>query len=355
MPYDSALAAHTTHQHDFLNPYVDDLEQVIDMQAIRHSKIRIGVDPLGGAGIHYWPAIAAKYQIDLTVINDIVDPNFAFVPPDWDGKIRMDPSSTSAMQNVIKSKDRFDILFACDPDHDRHGIVCPSTGLLAANHYQSAALDYLLQHRPLWRSSSAVGKSAVNTQMIDRVAAAQARKIYEVPVGFKWFSKGLLDGTLCFCSEESAGATFARFDATVWTTDKDGITAGLLAAEICAVTGADPAQQYANLEAEMGACFSTRIDAAATNRIKTTLASLSPMQVVNKLLAGNPIIQVLTRAPGNGASLDGLKVLTDKGWFAARPSGTEPIYKIYAESFTSKEHLQQIVAKAELMINTQLK
>ncbi len=354
MPYVAALNVPTTHMHDYLNSYVDDLENVIDMQAIRASKIRIGVDPLGGAGVHYWPAIAEKYKIDLTVINNLIDANFSFVPPDWDGKIRMDPSSTYAMQRVIESKDRFDIVFACDPDHDRHGIVCPTTGLMSANQYQPAALDYLLQHRPNWTVSSAVGKTAVNTQMIDRVASAHRRKIYEVPVGFKWFSKGLLDGTLCFSSEESAGATFARKDGKVWTTDKDGMTAGLLAAEIKAVTGSNPAQRYEQLRSELGEFFSTRIDAPATTRVKNALANLSPMQVVNKKLAGYPIVQVLTRAPGNSACLEGLKVVTEQGWFAARPSGTEPIFKIYAESFVSGEHLQQIILQAESLINNQL-
>jgi phosphoglucomutase len=267
----------------------------------------------------------------------------------------MDPSSTYAMQRVIESKDRFDIVFACDPDHDRHGIVCPTTGLMSANQYQPAALDYLMQHRPNWKKSSAVGKTSVNTQMIDRVASAHGRKIYEVPVGFKWFSKGLLDGTLCFCSEESAGATFARTDGKVWTTDKDGMTAGLLAAEINAVTGSNPARRYAQLRSELGAFFSTRIDAPATTKIKNALTNLSPMQVVNKELAGYPIVQVLTRAPGNSASLEGLKVVTDQGWFAARPSGTEPIFKIYAESFISEAHLKQIASQAEALINTQLK
>jgi phosphoglucomutase len=351
MPYAAALIVGTTHRHDYLNSYVDDLANVIDMQAIRAAKIRIGVDPLGGAGVHYWPVIAEKYKIDLTVINNLVDPNFTFVPPDWDGKIRMDPSSTYAMQKVIESKDRFDIVFACDPDHDRHGIVCPTVGLMSANHYQPVALDYLLQHRPNWKISSAVGKSAVNTQMIDLVASAHGRNVYETPVGFKWFSKGLLDGTLCFCSEESAGATFARKDGTAWTTDKDGMTAGLLAAEIKAVTGLNPAQQYAHLSAKLGACFSTRIDAPASSKIKNSLANLSPMQVVNKELAGSPIVEVLTRASGNGASLEGMKVITSKGWFAARPSGTEPIFKIYAESFVSEAHLKQIVLQAEALTN----
>jgi phosphoglucomutase len=351
MPYAAALNVPTTHRHDYLNSYVDDLVNVIDMQAIRAAKVRIGVDPLGGAGIHYWPVIAEKYKIDLSVINNIVDPNFSFVPLDSDGKIRMDPSSTYAMQRVIESKDRFDIVFACDPDHDRHGIVCPTVGLMSANHYQPVALDYLLQHRPNWKAVSAVGKSAVNTQMIDLVASAHGRNVYETPVGFKWFSKGLLDGTLSFCSEESAGVTFARKDGAVWTTDKDGMTAGLLAAEIKATTGLDPAQQYKRLSAELGPCFSIRIDAPASSKIKNALSNLSPMQVVNKELAGNPIIQVLTRAPGNGASLEGLKVITSKGWFAARPSGTEPIFKIYAESFVSEEHLKEIVSQAEALIN----
>jgi phosphoglucomutase len=354
MPYSQALVAQTTHRYDYLRNYIEDLGNVIDMQAIQNSKVRIGVDPLGGAGVHYWPAIAELYDLDLTVINDVIDPTFSFMPPDWDGSIRMDPSSIQAMGNLIKSKDRFDIVFACDPDHDRHGIVCPISGLLPANHYQAAALHYLLENRPLWPSTSAIGKSVVGTQMINRVAAKFSRSIYEVPVGFKWYAEGLSDGTLCFASEESAGAAFARRDGTVWTTDKDGMTAGLLAAEMIATTGKDPAQQYASLETEFGCYFSTRIDAPATPQLKKSLANLSPTQVAHTEIAGDPIINVQTSASGNGTTISGIKITTKQGWFAARPSGTEPIYKIYAESFHSEAHLKKLLSEAQLLINQQL-
>jgi phosphoglucomutase len=355
MPYSQAIVAQTTHRYEYLKNYVKDLGTVVDMQAIQNSKVRIGVDPLGGAGVHYWPAIAELYNLDLTVINDVIDPTFSFMPPDWDGKIRMDPSSVQAMGNVIKSKDRFDVVFACDPDHDRHGIVCPISGLLPANHYQAAALHYLLENRPRWPLTAAIGKSVVGTQMIDRVASKFSRAVFEVPVGFKWYAEGLGDGTLCFASEESAGAAFARRDGTVWTTDKDGMTAGLLAAEMIATTGIDPAQQYASLETEFGRYFSTRVDAPATQQLKQSLANLSPLQVASKEFAGDPIINVQTRASGNGANIGGLKITTTKGWFAARPSGTEPIYKIYAESFHSEAHLNKLVLEAQLLINQQLK
>ena len=349
-----ALTAATTHRHDFMNAYVADLGNVIDMSAIRDAGIGMGVDPLGGAGVHYWAAIAERYQLDLTVTREAVDPTFAFMTLDWDGQIRMDPSSKYAMRRLIKGKDDFDIAFACDTDHDRHGIVTRSAGLLPSNHYLAVAIHYLFQHRPEWAANTAIGKTAVSTQMIDRVAASVGRKIYEVPVGFKWYVEGLLDGSLAFAGEESAGATFLRRDGMVWTTDKDGIAAALLSAEITARTGADPGEIYRTLTHKFGDCFSDRIEAPATPAQKRLLATLSPKQVSGKDLAGDPIINVLNQAAGNGAALGGLKVITAQGWFAARPSGTEDIYKIYVESFRGEEHLHRIADEAQTMIDLAL-
>ena len=345
-----ALHAATTHRHDFMNAYVADISNVIDMNSIRDSKIRMGVDPLGGAGVHYWAAIAERYQLDLTVISETVDPTFAFMTLDWDGQIRMDPSSKFAMQRLIDRKDQFDIAFACDTDHDRHGIVCRSAGLLPSNHYLAVAIDYLFQHRPQWSANAAVGKTVVSTQMIDRVAASLGRKVYEVPVGFKWYVEGLLDGSLAFAGEESAGATLLRRDGAVWTTDKDGIAAALLAAEITVRTGLDPGERYRALTRSLGVCVSDRIEAAATPAQKRLLAKLSPQQVVSRDLAGDPILEVLTQAPGNGAAIGGLKVVTEQGWFAARPSGTEDVYKLYVESFRGKDHLKRIQEEAQALI-----
>jgi len=349
-----ALNAATTHRHDFMNAYVADIDNVIDMNAIRDARIRMGADPLGGAGVHYWAAIAERYQLDLTVTRETVDPRFAFMTLDWDGQIRMDPSSKYAMQRLIKGKDDFDIAFACDTDHDRHGIVTRSAGLLPSNHYLAVAIHYLFQNRPQWTASAAIGKTVVSTQMIDRVAASLGRNVYEVPVGFKWYVDGLLSASLAFAGEESAGATFLRRDGTVWTTDKDGIAAALLAAEITARMSADPGQIYRTLTHQLGDCFSDRIEAAATSAQKRLLANLSPQQVVGRDLAGDPILAVLNHAPGNGAALGGLKVVTEHGWFAARPSGTEDIYKIYVESFRDAEHLRRIAHEAQAMIDTAL-
>ena len=354
VPNAKALHAATTHRHDFMNVYVADIGNVIDMDAIRDAKIRMGVDPLGGAGVHYWAAIAERYQLDLTILSETVDPTFAFMTLDWDGQIRMDPSSKYAMQRLIDRKDQFDIAFACDTDHDRHGIVSRSAGLLPSNHYLAVAIDYLFQHRPQWSANAAIGKTVVSTQLIDRVAASLGRKVYEIPVGFKWYVEGLLDGSLAFAGEESAGATFLRRDGTVWTTDKDGIAAALLAAEITARMGADPGERYLALTRTLGDCLSDRIEAPATAAQKRLLAKLSPQQVISRDLAGDPILTVLTQAPGNGAAIGGLKVITEHGWFAARPSGTEDIYKIYVESFRGEEHLRQIASDAQAIVDAAL-
>ena len=349
-----AQRAPTTHRHDFLAAYVGDLGSILDMDAIRGAKLRLGVDPLGGAGVHYWSRIAGHYGLDLTVVNEAVDPTFRFMTLDWDGRIRMDPSSTSAMQSLIGLKNRFDIAFACDTDHDRHGIVTRSAGLLPPNHYLSAAIFYLFQHRPQWSKSAAVGKTLVSSRMIDRVAAKLGRKLYEVPVGFKWFVDGLLDGSLGFGGEESAGAAFVRLDGSVWTTDKDGIVPALLSAEITARMGRDPGEIYRELEREFGAPVYDRIDAPATPEQKKMLAKLSPQQIKSAELAGEKIQAILTRAPGNDAPIGGLKVVAENGWFAARPSGTEDIYKIYAESFRSEDHLRRIQAEAQSIVSTAL-
>ena len=350
VPVEKALHASTTHRHDYLNAYIDDLVNVIDMDAIRGANISMGVDPLGGAGVHYWGPIAERYGLNLTVVNDAVDPTFRFMTVDWDGQIRMDPSSPYAMQRLIDIKDRFDIAFACDTDHDRHGIVTRSAGLLPPNHYLSVAIFYLFQHRPKWRKEAAVGKTVVSSQMIDRVTAKLGRKLYEVPVGFKWFVDGLLDGSLCFGGEESAGASFARMDGSVWTTDKDGIVPALLAAEITARMGRDPGEVYCELTRELGESVYVRIDAPATPEQKEMLEKFSPQQIRRADLAGENIQTILTRAPGNGASIGGLKVVAETGWFAARPSGTEDIYKIYAESFRGIDHLHRILEEAQTIV-----
>ncbi len=353
-PYEKALRASTTHRHDYQAAYIGDLGHVIDMDAIRGATIRLGVDPLGGAGVHYWGPLAERYRLNLTVVNDVVDPTFRFMTVDWDGQIRMDPSSPYAMQRLIDIKDRFDIAWACDTDHDRHGIVTRSAGLLPPNHYLSVAISYLLQHRPQWRRNAAVGKTMVSSQMIDRVTAKAGRTLYEVPVGFKWFVNGLLDGSLGFGGEESAGASFARLDGSVWTTDKDGIAPALLAAEITARLGRDPGEIYQDLTREFGEPAYDRVEAPATPGQKDLLAQLSPKQVTLTELAGETIQTVLTHAPGNRAPLGGVKVIATNGWFAARPSGTEDIYKIYAESFRGADHLRRILEEAQTIVTTTL-
>ena len=354
IPFEKALRAPTTHLYDYLGPYIADLGNVVEMDVIRGSKLSMGVDPLGGAGVHYWGRIAEQYGLNLTVVNEAVDPTFRFMTVDWDGQIRMDPSSPYAMQRLIGMKDRFDLSFACDTDHDRHGIVTRSSGLLPPNHYLSVAISYLFQHRPKWRKEAAVGKTLVSSQMIDRVTAKLGRKLYEVPVGFKWFVDGLLDGTLCFGGEESAGASFSRLDGTVWTTDKDGIVPALLAAEITARMGRDPGEIYRELTREFGEPVYDRVEAPATPDQKILLGKLSPRQVTLTDLAGEKIQTVLTHAPGNGAPIGGLKVLAENGWFAARPSGTEDIYKIYAESFNGADHLRRILEDAQMIVNDAL-
>ena len=354
IPHAKALRAATTHRHDFLGAYVGDLANILDMDAIRGANIRLGVDPLGGAGVHYWGPIAERYGLNLTLVNEAVDPTFRFMTLDWDGRIRMDPSSPYAMQSLIGLKDRYDIAFACDTDHDRHGIVTRSAGLLPPNHYLAVAIFYLFQHRPQWSRSAAVGKTLVSSLMIDRVAAKLGRKLYEVPVGFKWFVDGLLDGSLGFGGEESAGASFLRMDGKVWTTDKDGIVAALLSAEITARMGRDPGEIYLELAREFGAPVFERIDAPATPAQKALLAKLSPQQVKSTQLAGEKIQSILTRAPGNDAPIGGLKVVAENGWFAARPSGTEDIYKIYAESLRGAEHLRRILAEAQAIVGAAL-
>ncbi len=354
IPFEKALRAPTTHRHDYLNAYIADLANVIDMDAIRAEKISMGVDPLGGAGVHYWEPIAERYGLNLTVVNEVVDPTFRFMTVDWDGQIRMDPSSPYAMQRLIDIKDGFEIAWACDTDHDRHGIVTRSAGLLPPNHYLSVAIFYLFQHRPKWRKDAAVGKTVVSSQMIDLVAAKLGRKLYEVPVGFKWFVDGLLDGSLGFCGEESAGASFLRRDGTVWTTDKDGIVPALLAAEITARMGRDPGEIYHELTREFGEPAYDRVEAPATPDQKELLAKLSSQRVKITDLAGEKIKTVLTSAPGNSAPIGGLKVIAESGWFAARPSGTENIYKIYVESFRGTDHLRRILEEAQTIVNDAL-
>jgi phosphoglucomutase len=354
IPYERALKAPTTHRHDYLGAYVEDLPNVIDFDVIRASKIRLGVDPLGGAGVHFWPRIAERHGLNLTVVDETVDATFRFMTLDWDGKIRMDPSSAYAMGRLLAMKDRFDLAFACDTDHDRHGIVTQSAGLLPPNHALSAAVFYLFQNRPEWRKDAAVGKTLVSSAMLDRVANKLGRKLYEVPVGFKWFVDGLIGGWLGFGGEESAGASFLRRDGSVWTTDKDGFVPCLLAAELTARTGQDPAATYRGLTSEFGEPFYDRVEAPATREEKARLGKLSPEQVRATELAGSKITARVTRAPGNDKPIGGLKVVTEDGWFAARPSGTEEIYKIYAESFRSPTHLRQIIEEAQTLVSAAL-
>lgn len=353
MPFTQARRAVTTREHDFLDAYVSDLGHIIDFDAIRGAGIHMGVDPLGGAGVHYWAPIAERYRLDLSVISAEVDPTFRFMTVDWDGKIRMDPSSSYAMQRLIGVKDRYDVAFACDTDHDRHGIVTRS-GLLVPNHYLAVLIDYLFQQRPQWTRTAAIGKTVVSTALIDRVAQRLGRELCEVPVGFKWFVDGLFDGALGFGGEESAGASFLRRDGAVWTTDKDGIVPALLSAEITARSGRDPGELYRDLARELGEPLADRVEAPATAKQKTRLAKLSPQQVQSTELAGEKVISVLDHAPGNNAAIGGIKVTTASGWFAARPSGTEDIYKIYAESFKDKAHLQSILHEAQTIVDTAL-
>jgi phosphoglucomutase len=355
LPYEKALAAATTTEEDFVIPYVNDLATVIDVDRVCSAGLRLAVDPLGGASVHYWEPIAAEFGLNITVVNRQVDPRFSFMTVDHDGKIRMDCSSPYAMARLVQLKDQYSLAFANDPDSDRHGIVTPSAGLMNPNHYLAVAIRYLLKHREKWPRSAVVGKTLVSSSLIDRVVASLQRKLCEVPVGFKWFAPGLFDGTCCFGGEESAGASFLRMDGTVWTTDKDGILLDLLAAEITAVTGKDPGQHYHELVSRFGQPYYTRIDAAATPEQKAKLSKLSPEAVRAEKMAGEPIVARLAKAPGNGAAIGGLKVVTENGWFAARPSGTENIYKIYAESFLSQQHLDDIVTAAQKIVADALK
>jgi phosphoglucomutase len=350
MDYAQALVAPTTQRHDYIAHYVEDLQHVIDFDVIRQANLRLGVDPLGGAGVHYWQAIADRYQLNLEVVNTEVDPTFRFMTVDWDGQIRMDPSSPHAMQGLIGLRERFDVAFACDPDHDRHGIVT-ADGLLAPNNYLAVAIDYLFRHRPQWRADAAVGKTVVSSGLIDRVTARLGRRLHEVPVGFKYFAQGLFDGSLGFGGEESAGASFLRMDGGVWATDKDGLIPALLAAEMTARTGRTPSQAYADLTEALGRPYATRVEAKADPRQKALLSKLAPEQVTSTELAGEAIEQILSHAPGNDQAIGGLKVMTANGWFAARPSGTEDIYKIYAESFIDEAHLQRLVAEAQVLVD----
>ncbi|HTN65096.1 MAG TPA: phosphoglucomutase (alpha-D-glucose-1,6-bisphosphate-dependent) [Burkholderiaceae bacterium] len=354
IPLKKALHADTTHRHDFLGSYVNDLGSIIDMEAIRGAGIHMGVDPLGGAGVHYWARIAERYGLSLTIVSDQVDPTFGFMTVDWDGQIRMDPSSVYAMQRLLGIKDRFDIAFACDTDHDRHGIVTRGSGLLPPNHYLAVAIDYLFRHRPHWPAHAGIGKTVVSSRMIDFVTARLGRQLAEVPVGFKWFVDGLFDGSLGFGGEESAGASFLRQDGTVWTTDKDGIVPALLAAEISARLQHDPGDAYVDLTHEFGTPVAQRFEASATPVQKRRLAEFSAQQLRTHELAGEPIESVLTQAPYNHAPIGGVKVVAKSGWFAARPSGTENIYKIYAESFLGSDHLRHIVAEAQVIVGSAL-
>ncbi len=355
MALNHARSAATTHEHDYLGAYVGDLGNVLDFGLIRSAGLHLGVDPLGGAGVHYWTRIAELYHLDLTVTNAHVDPQFSFITADWDGKIRMDPSSRYAMQRLVALKDSYDLAFACDTDHDRHGIVTSSAGLMPSNHYLSVAIDYLFQHRPQWGAKAAIGKTVVSSTMIDRVAARLGRKVFEAPAGFKWFAEGLFDGSLGFGGEESAGASFLRSNGHVWTTDKDGIAAALLSAEIMACTGRDPGVRYRELCTEFGEVFADRIDAPATPAQKQALARLTPAQITTTELAGEPITSAIKKAPGNGGNIGGIKVSTNGGWFAARPSGTEDIHKIYAESFRDDSHLRRLLADAQRIVNSAVK
>jgi phosphoglucomutase len=349
-----ALRASTTHKYDYLHTYVGDLENIVDMAAIRDARINLGVDPLGGAGIDYWPFIAERYAINLTIVNESVDPTFRFMTVDWDGKIRMDPSSPYAMQRLIGLKDKFDIAFASDTDHDRHGVVTKSSGLLPPNHFLSVCIHYLFQNRKDWAQNVAVGKTVVSSSMIDRVSAKIGRRLYEVPVGFKWFVEGLVAGRLGFAGEESAGSTFLRRDGSVWTTDKDGIIPCLLAAEITARLKKDPGQIYRDLTRELGDPAYERVEAPATPEQKAVLQKLSPSDIYANEVAGEPVEQILTKAPGDGNSIGGIKVIAKNGWFAARPSGTEEIYKIYAESFLGQDHLRRIEEEAQSIVSDAL-
>ena len=350
IPLERARRAPTTHRHDYMTAYVSDLANVVDLDVVRDAKVTLAVDPLGGAGVHYWPMIAERYRLPLTVLSDVVDSTFSFMTCDWDGKIRMDCSSPYAMQRLIALQSRYDVAWACDTDHDRHGIVTKTAGLMNPNHYLAVAIAYLFSHRPGWPEIAGVGKTVVSSSMIDRVANRLERALYEVPVGFKWFVEGLLAESLGFGGEESAGASFLRRDGTVWTTDKDGLILGLLAAEMTAVTGRDPGAHYRQLTADFGESFYERIDAPATPDEKARLGKLSPEQVTASELAGEPITARLTKAPGNDAPIGGLKVVTPSGWFAARPSGTEDVYKLYAESFKSRDHLRRIQDEARAVV-----
>jgi phosphoglucomutase len=350
MPHARALRASTTHVHDYVAPYIDNLGTVIDMAAIRGAGIRIGIDPLGGAGVHYWGRIIEQYGIDATIVNDRVDPTFRFMSVDWDGKIRTDCSSPYAMAQLVGMRDRFDVAFANDADHDRHGIVTPTAGLMNPNHYLAVMISYLFTHRRAWPTAAAIGKTVVSSSIIDRVSKRLGRRVIEVPVGFKWFVDGLLDGSLGFGGEESAGASFLRIDGTTWTTDKDGMIAGLLAAEITAVLGVDPGAHYAELTRDLGSPVYERIDAPATVEQKRRFTQLAPDRIDARELAGEPIRSIMTTAPGNGESIGGLKVVTDEGWFAVRPSGTEDVYKLYAESFRDRAHLEKIQTEAQAIV-----
>lgn len=353
--FDKALNASTTHRHDYLHHYINDLSSIINMDLLRDSKIAMGVDPLGGAGIHYWEPIAERYKFNLSIINKKVDPTFSFMTVDWDGQIRMDPSSSYAMQGLLRMKDQFDISFACDTDHDRHGIVTKSHGLLHPNAYLSVAIDYLLRHRPGWPKDAAIGKTLVSSSLIDRIVLDAGKKIYEVPVGFKWFTEGLLESSLCFAGEESAGASLLRSNGQVWTTDKDGIVLSLLAGEITASTGKDPGQLYEDLSQQFGHSYYDRQEAKATPEEKEKLKQLSSHQIKHKELAGEKIVSIITKAPANQADMGGIKVSTQNAWFAARPSGTENIYKIYAESFVDQDHLNKVLDEANHIVNSALK
>jgi len=349
--YAKALAAPTTHRRDYLGWYVADLGNAIDMAAIRDSKIHLGVDPLGGAGVHYWSRIAEQYGLDLTVVSDVVDPTFGFMTMDWDGRIRMDPSSPYAMARLVELKSQFDVAFACDTDHDRHGIVTRSAGLMQPNAYLAVAIDYLFRNRPQWGAQAAIGKTVVSSRLIDLVAQRLQRRMVEVPVGFKWFAAGLADGSFGFGGEESAGAAFLRRDGTSWTTDKDGLTLALLAAEITAKTGRDPGALYERMTAELGKPVSDRVEAPADAQQKKRLSALSPEAITTREIAGEPITEVTAKAPGNGAAIGGIRVSSKSGWFAARPSGTEDIYKIYAESFEGEAHLKRLLDEAQALVD----
>jgi phosphoglucomutase len=351
LAYQQALKLESTHHHDFIHHYVADLGNVIDMEAIRSSGVLMGVDPLGGAGVNYWPAIAERYGLNLQVLHAGIDKTFSFMTADWDGKIRMDPSSSYTMQSMIGRRHDYQIAFACDTDHDRHGIVAPSCGLLPPNHYLAVMVDYLFQNRPQWSQSTAIGKTVVSSAMMDKVAEKIGRRLHETPVGFKWFAPGLFDGSLGFGGEESAGASFLRMDGTVWSTDKDGIIPCLLAAEITARTGRDPGAYYQQLANQFGHAAEARVEAPANSAQKKALSKLSALQITSTYLAGDKITQILTEAPGNQAAIGGIKVSTASGWFAARPSGTEDIYKIYAESFKGAAHLQQLIGEAQEIVN----